>query len=1215
MNAADILKNHREHYVTRLVSQKNPFLKFTPSTYREDLVNVATIKSELTQKKAQIDFLETSITDQSLVIELEKDEKITPLEILKNLLSTEPKSIEIKNVGKTIQAKFLKIKNESDDYFHATGQVSFQIGFPFVYVAEGKASKFTPLFLWAISCEVRGNSIVFKRVVDEDKEPLEPQLNYIFKAWLQHEKKLRLNWRNSENLCFENIKEETTNALKIWEECEINFDPEKIIAVPSNEFLESEDIEIAKVFPCAMLGCLPFKGQALLDDLDKLIEQLQTGESNRVLDYFLKPVDSSVQENAPKPSDNDKWLVTDYDHSQESVVWNTRKFDLMVLQGPPGTGKSQVIVNLIADAVANKKKVLVVCQKKAALEVIRKRLDANGLGDLVQLIEEPQNDRMRIIKSIRAIENNFSSSSELSVERNKTSETLIEYETALDKTNALLSENKNGKHPNYGNLKARLHQLAQDGIDAYGKLNLLYQKTTQSSEWLPDTQKELQALLQETGKFLQQYRSCNYAENPYRNLEQSPEIPAELRSIINQVNGLAQSLENSESDFYAPQNAWLAEHDWAIQSYASFLSPQNKQPNETFRYLVHNTHKLNKWFPKNYTDALLAAVRNDKKINEYSRLKELIGSIDQVLFVKTKLNEQVALNFLFRNSPEKIEHWQKIIECFRFQLWLDALAKQGDISKFAFEDKKNKLQQALQEKRNQDVQDIRAKYSHRIQARNDLQDANLLRLKKSSNAPKTTLRKLYTAGFESVHQLQPVLLTNPEGVSAVLELTPNLYDLVVIDEASQMYMADALPILYRAKTAFLSGDSQQMPPSDFFASAGDIENADDEEADEDDDSGDKTRLIAADGEYCLLDAAEYAVKKGNPNHAMLSVHYRSEFKELIDFSNHAFYEGKLIAAVSNRVCPSVIKSPIELNVIENATAKAGANPTEALAVVERIAELWKQQDTFSIGVITLNVKQKDQIDDLLFERGQQDSEFLARLEQERNRTKDGEDVGFFVRSVEHVQGDERDLIIFSTAYDGIKRNFGAISRKEKGRKRLNVAVTRAKLGMIIYTSLTIDAISNESQRDATESYWFWQYMRYARAVSDKDKKMTETILNSLSVKTSQSSTDAEPDSFFEEDVADFLRAQNYHVDYQIGESGFKIDLGVKRNVNDEIYLCGIECDGRQYHSSWSARLNDIWRQNILENKGWKIIRIWSNDWFDNREETQMKLLADLQIEK
>jgi hypothetical protein len=1188
MNAADILKNHRQHYVTRLVS-RNPLLKFLPSAYREDLTNL--VKPEI----------------------LELEIQIQPIEILKLLLAESPKPVKVQNALKKNLAKCTKIKNESDDYFHSTGQLSFYLGFPFIHVAESSRYQFSPLFLWAISCKITNDSITFERIVDEDGNPLEPQLNRIFQTWLNYENNVHLNWDNGENLTFDNIEYETKQALSIWHNCNSEFNAHKIQPIPDKEILKIP-LSKAQVLPCAVIGYVPFKGQALLDDLDKLAEQLQNGESNKVLDYFLKPVDLFTdQENALKPKDQERWLITDYDHSQESVVWNTRKFDLMVLQGPPGTGKSQVIVNLIADALANKKKVLVVCQKKAALEVIRKRLTANGLGDLVQLIEEPQNDRMRIIKSIRAIDSNFSDSPTfIANERNKTSNKITQYEIFLDNINALLSENQKGKHPNYGNLKARLHQLAQDGIDAYGKLNLLYQKTMQSTEWLPDTQKELQALLQETEEFLQQYQSCNYAENPYRNLEKLPENHAELRGIINQVNGFAQSLENSDSDLYMQRNAWLAEHDWAIQSYTSFLSTQNRQTYENFRYLVRDTQKLNKYFPKNYIDALLSTVRNDKKITEYSRLKELSGSIAQVLFVKTKLNEHMALNFLFENSPEKIACWQKIIECFRFQSWIDDLMKQGDISKFAFEEKKNNLQQALYEKRNQDVKDILAKYSQRIQSHNDLSDANLLRLKKSSNAPKTTLRKLYNAGFESIHQLQPVLLTNPEGVSAILELTPNLYDLVIIDEASQMFMADALPILYRAKAAFLSGDTQQMPPSDFFSISADIENLDDEDSEmEDEDSGDKNRLIAADGEYCLLDAAEYAVKKGNPNHAMLSVHYRSEFKELIDFSNHAFYEGKLITAVSNQICPSVIRSPIELNVIENATAKSGANLIEAIAVVDRIAKLWEQQDTYSIGIITLNIKQKDQIDDLLFERGQQDSCFLARLEQERNRTKDGEDIGFFVRSVEHVQGDERDFIIFSTAYDGIKRNFGAISRKEKGRKRLNVAITRAKLGMIIYTSLNIDTISNENQRNETESYWFWQYMRYARAVSNNNKEMIQTILHSLIGKVSKTTTDTAPDSFFEEDVADFLRVQNYHVDYQIGESGFKIDLGIKHRAEDATYLCGIECDGRQYHSSWPARLNDIWRQNILENKGWKIVRIWSNDWFDNRKDAQEKLLKDL----
>jgi len=489
MNATDILKNHRQHYVTRLIS-RNPLLKFTPTAYREDITNL--VKPE--------------------ILELEK--QVQPLEILKTLLSESPKPIKISNALKKNLAKCTKIKNESDDYFHATGQLSFYLGFPFVHVTEASRYQFAPLFLWAITCKITADSIIFERATDEDRNPLEPQLNRIFQTWLNYETGVHLNWDNSENLTFDTIEKETKQALSAWRNCNSEFDVQKIHPIPDKEKLK-EPLQKARVLSCAVLGYVPFKGQALLDDLDKLAEQLENGMSNRVLDCFLKPVQPvKNQKNALKPNDNEKWLVTDYDHSQESVVWNTRKFNLMVLQGPPGTGKSQVIVNLIADAIANKKKVLVVCQKKAALEVIRKRLSANGLGNLVQLIEDPQNDRMRIIKSIREIENNFPDYSELTYQRNKTSNSLIEHEVVLDKINALLGENKNGKHPNYGNLKARLHQLTQSDINAYGKFNRLYQKTMQSQQWLPDSQRELQTLLQEANEFLQQYQSCNYPQNP-----------------------------------------------------------------------------------------------------------------------------------------------------------------------------------------------------------------------------------------------------------------------------------------------------------------------------------------------------------------------------------------------------------------------------------------------------------------------------------------------------------------------------------------------------------------------------------------------------------------------------------------------------------------------------------------------------------------------------
>ena len=1182
-----IIKDHKKHFIKRLTS-RSPLLKCSTGAYREDL-------TELTK----------------ISLEIDKDIKqTTSIDVLNGLLSENPKRVEIFNAQKKNLAKCAKIKNESSDYFHTTGQNSFYLAYPFIAIPDSTNKYYlAPLFLWAVSCEVKANSIIFDRMRDEDKNVLEPQLNRILKVWLAHEKNVHLSWENSENLTWDTIEEEIKNLLSNWQKCDSDFDKTDVRAIPDKEFFKH--LTRPKIISSAIIGYLPIKGQALLDDLDKLEELLKNGNS-KVLDYFLKPIQSKSEQAANTPKEHDKWLVTDSDHSQEAVLWNTRKFDLTVLQGPPGTGKSQVIVNLIADALANQKRVLVVCQKRAALEVIKKRLETNGLGDLLQLVDDVQKDRLRIIKGIKDIQDDiFSVNTHNQSNRQIISDNLQSHEAFLDKVNKFLTDAPQGL--TYGNLKARLYQLEQTGIDAYGEFSLFYQEC-QENKLLPEHLDNLRLLIQETNEFIKNYQECKYEKNPWSALQNSSIHIYELNALLKRLVSLAQFLENKNHYFYAQNLAWIAEHSWTSAYYPNFLSAEYHEVHKYFKQLCLDTQKLKTWLPENYVNNILISVRSGE-IKHYSLLKNSSGYIQQVLFVQDKLKQFKIFDVLQKQHSNKILNWKEIIECLSLQAWFDNLSSQHPVSRFSFEQQKNNLEKVIEQKRNADIENILAKYQGRVSARNTLVGMGLLQIKKTVKSPKTSLRKLYTSGFKEVNKVYPILLTNPETVSSLLELKSDLYDLVIIDEASQMFMADALPILYRAKTAFISGDNKQMPPSDFFMSLVDNgDNDDDQEnTEEDEEIANKNRLIPADGEYCLLEAAEYSVPKGNPNQTMLSVHYRSEFKELIDFSNHAFYEGKLIAASSNKKLADIIKSPIELIKLENAQAESSVNKQEALAVVERIKEIWNKNDDLSLGVITLNVKQKDAIDDLLFEQAQIDSHFAELLERERNKTKDGEDIGFFVRSVEHVQGDERDIIILSTVYDGVRRNFGAITKKEKGRKRLNVAITRAKLGMIIYSSLNIDAISNDNQRDTSENYWFWKYMCYARAISSNDKAMAESVLKSLNPKFQQSKTGGEPDSYFEEDVAEFLRTQGYYVDYQIGESGFRIDLGVKRNSEDRLYLCGIECDGRQYHSSWNARLNDIWRQKILENKGWKIIRIWSNDWFDNRKVTQEKLLADLKL--
>ena len=181
-------------------------------------------------------------------------------------------------------------------------------------------------------------------------------------------------------------------------------------------------------------------------------------------------------------------------------------------------------------------------------------------------------------------------------------------------------------------------------------------------------------------------------------------------------------------------------------------------------------------------------------------------------------------------------------------------------------------------------------------------------------------------------------------------------------------------------------------------------------------------------------------------------------------------------------------------------------------------------------------------------------------------------------------------------------------------------VTRAKRGMIVLTSLDINHIASEADKPGNEKKskerWFlWKYMQYARAVSERDKAAEKGVLQSVAQAMNSAGEprprDHLPENEFERGVGNFLEENGYAVIFQIGEGSFRIDLGVKAAENDSRHLCGIECDGRRYHSDWRARANDVWRQEILESKGWKILRIWSDAWFNNGQRTKAKLLADL----
>lgn len=1203
----DVLRDHRNHLLGRLTS-RSPLLQFKPTAYREDVDKL--FSSILPNPPAKTD----SASSGSVPV-------TTRQQLFETLLDASPKAAELRGADIKLIAKCRKIREQGDDWLHSTGQPSIYLGFPLVHVPlEGERYLLAPLLLWNVQIGLPPNKKIKIERATENDEVLEPVFNRLLQIWLLQERHVQLNPPETDKICWSSISASVKATIASWSECRKDFRPDSTEPLPEPATLKrwAKTKEGPRILSNGVIGHCPFKGQVLLDDLDQIIKKVEAGETSLgLLSSFISPRTEKKEANAQRLRDVDTWAVTRSDSDQESAIRQARLSQLVVLHGPPGTGKSQSIVNLVADALKLGKKIAVICQKEAALEVVKKRLDAAGLGDLVLHLNEVSKDRWRTISRIRDIESDFSVPRSLSRRRDVCASIETD-EAILDKVARALGPCVENARPRYGDLRANVAAL-----DSAGHTHLagFSQIEAAIATACPSDLEEMERLLSEVQAFREDIRRCQYNDNPWRSLIVNRRVLAhEADDLARSLSVLQRQLENLGHAAmpipYQEDQAWLVEHDWIDVIHGGFLPQGIKESHQYYISAAREVRPLYRWLPQKDVERLLPHLHGIEEVTERVRkYRDYVGSLPQLSSISDALAKNRVLNRLQSVLGREIDKWDLIVQAAILRRWRQEHERSyGLANSSSLQRTRSSLRDLMEKKRRLDSEDVKSEYSSRLDSKNELQDRGLTRLRKSVRGSNTSLRDLYRKGFDEIHKLFPVLLTNPDTACALWPLEPEIYDLVIMDEASQMYTSDALPILFRAKRAVVSGDEHQMPPSDFFTSASKatVTTSDEEEEDDDDiPVADRDRQIPAEGEYCILNAAVHTVRDGSPASRKLRVHYRSDFPELIAFSNHAFYGGSLIVPRGNPEPFPFCPTPIVFKKVDGEFDR-GENVKEATLVVETIEQILSVVECPSIGVVTFNVKQRDLINALLADKADFDPEFRkSLLELRQKRNAEGEDDSLFVRSVEHVQGDERDLIIFSTTYDSNgTRSFGPLTSKHKGRRRLNVAVTRAKRGIIIVSSLNVDWISTEKDRDLSENYFLWKYLSYARAVSNHDPSEAKSILSSLS--DSQKRTTRErAESPFEEDVANFLRESGYWVDHQVGEGGFRIDLGVKRNQDDERYICGLECDGRQFHSDWTARMNDVWRQEVLEAKGWKIVRVWSTDWYGNPDSTKLDLLNQL----
>jgi very-short-patch-repair endonuclease len=452
-------------------------------------------------------------------------------------------------------------------------------------------------------------------------------------------------------------------------------------------------------------------------------------------------------------------------------------------------------------------------------------------------------------------------------------------------------------------------------------------------------------------------------------------------------------------------------------------------------------------------------------------------------------------------------------------------------------------------------------------------EMSLLANEVSLKRPRTPLRDVTARAGQALQTLKPVWMMSPTSAAQFIQPGTLHFDLLVVDEASQMRPEFAVSPVMRGAQFVVVGDTNQLPPTDFFAAQED----DGDGAGEDD-------TVKIDTES-ILDLANQRFPRRR-----LRWHYRSQHEQLIQFSNRQFYDRDLIVFPSPTTDDDLLGIR---HVYVGGRYEASINEEEAKAVIQEAYRLMRAYPEKSIGIAAMNAKQseliRNEFDRIVLEAPEV-RDYVAAFE--------GSIDEFFIKNLENVQGDERDIILVSTVYGpdksgNVAQRFGPMNR-EVGWRRLNVLVTRAKLSTRIFTSLRPSDIK-VTETSSRGLIAFQAYLTYAANQAQYDN-----------------AEGGEPDSDFEIFVADAVRGAGYEVVPQIGVEGFRIDLGIRHPDYPVGFIAGIECDGATYHSGMTVRDRDHIRQTVLEGMGWNIYRIWSTDWFANPARETAKLLAELE---
>ncbi|WFF74287.1 AAA domain-containing protein [Proteiniclasticum sp. QWL-01] len=930
------------------------------------------------------------------------------------------------------------------------------------------------------------------------------------------------------------------------------------------------------VEPVIILGKFSVCSNSIQIDFEKLLEEKKM---NALLTDLLNPSQNTdfysdkyvgesevlIKDRPLVISEKKINYINDLDSSQENVLAAIDKLDKLVVQGPPGTGKSQTISSLIADFVSRDQNVLMVSEKRTALDVVYSRL--GHLSQFALLIDDV-GDKEGFYNQLSSL---ISASKPTQPDEYEMELLAAEIDSLIARLEAITQAMYTVG--DFGVAPYKLYQRNQRiDLSDQGKVEQL----TKFEECIcPDL---LGIKYQPLSKLHEDFQNQHFSTqlDRYRNIEKTFPWLEKTKSNLSdyEARRFLEDLKKLKMDIQEWQNRNFISKFLTKNSLIgkSFIDCFNMEPKLVRDLIIQEIDDIIEGFSNYVSYQELKTLYDKLTPDERVYLDSLIKAKEYSDGSLIKANDVLYNHLLYKHISYFEQNHRNIFQ---------------EISDF--ESIFRKISQLINQKKEYTRRLLSNRLAKGAYSLNTTKRRGEIQRVLDSRRKWSVNKFIHKFDFELFNSVKIWLMT-PEAVSEIIPMQSGIFDLVIFDEASQMYVEKGIPAIHRAKKVVIAGDHKQLRPSSLGSGRISTDEDDLEEAEE---------LPAALEEESLLDLARFKY-----DDIMLNFHYRSKYEELIAFSNYAFYKGRLYVSPNFSVAD---KPPIEVHQMEEAMWINRTNRAEGLYVVKLLKQFFEERaGEETVGIITFNSSQRDLIEDLIDEACAVNPSFSAAVLVEQSRKKNGEDIGLFVKNIESVQGDERDVIIFSVGYaknenGRLVRNFGWLNQKG-GENRLNVAISRAREKIHIVTSfhpkeLQVEDAKNDGPR------LLKKYLEYAYAVSSGDSNGAKMILQSLG---DQAAAETQSfDSHFENLVYDALTSQGLEVATQVGIGGYRIDLAIKQGGE---YVLGIECDGRLYHSSKTARERDYHRQKYLESRGWRIHRIWSSNWWKDPNREVQKIM-------